>query len=225
MITRTANHNFLPHPPSLREVLECGSPLPLSKHNRLEPSQRNESQGIKSNARYPSASNLAHRCQTFPPLLGGPQCAKRKTLIGHLTRGGLGKPLGRGEGERSTDISATRKNPKHQPPISRETPTIKHQTGACELGASLDVGAWNLELKLRQPNPSASTKRCQMIPPLLGGEGRGEGERPTDISTTRKNHKHQPPISRETPTTKHQIGACELGASLDVGAWNLELKS
>ena len=30
--------------------------------------------------------------------LGGPRCAKRTSLLGKLTRGGLGKPLGRGEG-------------------------------------------------------------------------------------------------------------------------------
>ena len=32
------------------------------------------------------------------PLLGGPQCAKRTAHVGHLSRGGLGKPLGQGEG-------------------------------------------------------------------------------------------------------------------------------
>src|SRR5580692_2211776 len=53
----------------------------------------------------PSASIPSNRCQTFPPLLGGPQCAKRKALTGQPSRGGLGKPLGRGEGELSTDIS------------------------------------------------------------------------------------------------------------------------
>src|SRR5882724_8870266 len=36
------------------------------------------------------------------PLLGGPQCAKRTSLTGQLIRGGLGKPLGRGEGGRHT---------------------------------------------------------------------------------------------------------------------------
>ena len=33
------------------------------------------------------------------PLLGGPHNAERSSLDGHQTGGGLGKPLGRGEGE------------------------------------------------------------------------------------------------------------------------------
>src|SRR6266404_2054566 len=35
----------------------------------------------------------------------GPQFAKRTSSLGKLTRGGLGKPLGRGEGEHPTDLS------------------------------------------------------------------------------------------------------------------------
>jgi hypothetical protein len=34
---------------------------------------------------------------TLSAACGGPQCAKRTSHIGQLTRGGLGKPLGRGE--------------------------------------------------------------------------------------------------------------------------------
>jgi hypothetical protein len=33
------------------------------------------------------------------PSPGGPRSAERSFLLGKLTRGGLGKPLGRGEGE------------------------------------------------------------------------------------------------------------------------------
>src|SRR4051812_4546644 len=36
---------------------------------------------------------------------GGPRFAQRTSPLGELTRGGLGKPLGRGEGVRSTNFS------------------------------------------------------------------------------------------------------------------------
>jgi 2-polyprenyl-6-methoxyphenol hydroxylase-like FAD-dependent oxidoreductase len=36
------------------------------------------------------------------PLLGGPRCAERTSLVGKLAGGGLGKPLGRGQGESNT---------------------------------------------------------------------------------------------------------------------------
>ena len=64
-----------------------------------------EGWGEGANIRQPSAPIPSNRCQTILPLLGGPQCAKRKALTGHPSRGGLGKPLGRGEGELYTDIS------------------------------------------------------------------------------------------------------------------------
>src|SRR5882724_10577398 len=38
-------------------------------------------------------------------LPGRPQCAKRTSLTGQLIRGGLGKPLGRGEGGRHTEVT------------------------------------------------------------------------------------------------------------------------
>jgi hypothetical protein len=50
--------------------------------------------------RRPSAA-AAERASLIP-LLGGPRCAERTSLVGKLAGGGLGKPLGRGEGERNT---------------------------------------------------------------------------------------------------------------------------
>src|SRR5438876_2866025 len=46
--------------------------------------------------------------QTVHLLLGGPRFAKRTTLLGQLTCGGLGKPLGRDEGGPHTDYSDLR---------------------------------------------------------------------------------------------------------------------
>src|SRR5690242_6042305 len=54
------------------------------------------------NANFIPRGNIAH------PLLGGLQFAKRTSLLGKLTRGGLGKPLGRGEGERSSNLLPSR---------------------------------------------------------------------------------------------------------------------
>ena len=45
------------------------------------------------------ASVVFQRAIGTSPSPGGPQRAKRASQIGHLNRGGLGKPLGRGEGE------------------------------------------------------------------------------------------------------------------------------
>ncbi len=52
-----------------------------------------------------SESRQPANAEIVSPSPWGPQCAKRTSYIGHLTRGGLGKPLGRGEGERFPLIS------------------------------------------------------------------------------------------------------------------------
>ena len=51
-----------------------------------------------------------------PPSPGGPRCAKRTSPFGPLTRGGLGKPLGWGEGERVS---------KHNSPLSPPPDAIR----------------------------------------------------------------------------------------------------
>src|ERR1700758_5476865 len=49
----------------------------------------------------PSALDCNQGGKTIPPLPKGPQNAKRSSHLGNLAGGGLGKPLGRGEGEGS----------------------------------------------------------------------------------------------------------------------------
>ena len=47
---------------------------------------------------YSDAFATPERQPLLPRPLGGPRNAKRSLLMGKLTRGGLGQPLGRGEG-------------------------------------------------------------------------------------------------------------------------------
>ena len=47
------------------------------------------------------APDYNQRGKKFLPLPGGPRCAERTSLVGKPTCGGLGKPLGCGEGEQS----------------------------------------------------------------------------------------------------------------------------
>jgi hypothetical protein len=56
---------------------------------------------LASDAKLSTQVRDARIARSFPPLFltkeGGPRCAERIAILGYLTCGGLGKPLGRGE--------------------------------------------------------------------------------------------------------------------------------
>src|ERR1700689_2704196 len=55
--------------------------------------------GFSGARRANAVVDFQNKRRTILPLPGGPRSAKRSSLFGKLTRGGLGKPLGWGEGE------------------------------------------------------------------------------------------------------------------------------
>ena len=99
---------------------DCPSPFPSP-----QPSPLGRGSRISNHASLAESLSLLPRHMTFLPLPKGPQNAKRSSPVGKLIGGGLGKPLGRGEGERDNHQPATRKISKtiklrEAPPQSRK---------------------------------------------------------------------------------------------------------